>query len=86
MKASWKVSRNDNDTVVVEVRCERCGNKQASTLLEPFQHGGPCGVLVEFASEEIREQYADLREAGRPRVKVHEPSPNRYQPQYSWLK
>jgi hypothetical protein len=68
VRACWSVAKNDNDTVVVEVRCERCGNTQSTPMLIGFQHAGPCGRRAEFPSEQIREQYADLREAGHPRV------------------
>jgi hypothetical protein len=85
MKAVWNVSRNNNDTVVVESWCVRCGTKHATAILEPFQHGGPCGIRVEFPPEQIREQYAELKEAERPRIKLREPSPNLYQPQRFWL-
>jgi hypothetical protein len=67
MRATWKVAKNANGTVV-EVSCERCGRKTSFPMLTSFQHGGPCGVSTEFASEKIREQYAEIKEAGRPRV------------------
>ena len=86
MKAEWSFSFNDNDTVFVRVSCSCCGKQASSPLLENFQHGGPCGVRVEFPPEQIREQYAELKEADRPRIKPkREPSPNIYQPERFWL-
>jgi ribosomal protein L37E len=84
--SKWTISRNANNQVIVEVTCERCGRHEAMPLLEGFQHDGPCSLRIEFPSEKIREQDAEMKEAGRPRVRHHEPSPNLYQPECFWLR
>jgi hypothetical protein len=84
--SKWTISRNTNNQVIVEITCERCGRQQVTPLLESFPHGGPCGVCTEFPSEKIREQYAEMKEAGRPRVRHHEPSPNLYQQDRFWFR
>ncbi len=66
--SKWNISRNHDGTVVVTVKCERCGRQESSPLLMNFQHGGPCSVRIEFPPEKAREEYAELREVGRVRV------------------
>jgi len=69
MKAAWTFTQS-NEHVVLEAKCLRCGREQASNLLESFYHGGPCGVRAELVPEWVRERYAELNEAGKPRVPV----------------